>query len=182
MNIKKIHIGIKYMILISIFILGQIFLAAVNSNLREKSDGYIRFSAQFVRQIKLDRTNSSRERDFHAIWKERHDFILAECAKLRNIKFIKNIETKFVGKDKRFSQQIELKSFLLHPRKQILYYWNQNLDEAIWGNILNQTDGLRRSHPESILALQEAMAFYQNIILGKERNILIFCFNIQLIN
>ena len=170
------------MILISIFILGQIFLAAVNSNLREKSDGYIRFSAQFVRQIKLDRTNSSRERDFHAIWKERHDFILAECAKLRSIKFIKNIETKFVGKDKRFSQQIELKSFLLHPRKQVLYYWNQNLDEAIWGNILNQTDGLRRSQPESILALQEAMAFYQNILLGKERNILIFCFNIQLIN
>ena len=33
-----------------------------------------------------------------------------ECAKLRNLKLIKNIETNFVAKDKRFSQQIDLKS------------------------------------------------------------------------
>ena len=89
-----------------------------------------------------------------------------ECAKLRNLKLIKNIETNFVAKDKRFSQQIDLKSFLIDSEKQRLYYWNRNIGDSIWSEIINQTDHLRKSNPESVLSLQEAMALYSSIILG----------------
>ena len=71
-----------------------------------------------------------------------------------------------MAKDKRFSQQIDLKSFLLDSEKQRLYYWNRNIGDSTWGEIINQTDNLRGSNPKSVLLLQEAMALYSSFILG----------------
>ena len=164
---RNINIWIKYLALISILILGQVFLLSFNEQIMGH-EGYVRFNTQFVKEIQIDRKdrNRSSERDFYEIWSERQSFIVRECAKLRNVKLIKNIETHFAAKDKRFRQQIDLKSFLVDHEKEKLYYWNRNIADQVWSRIVNQTEDLKRSNPKSLLGLQEAMAFYKNILLG----------------
>ena len=164
---KNINIWIKYSVLISILILGQLFLLSFNEQIIGHG-GYVRLNAQFVKEIQINRRerNRSSERDFYEIWSERHSFIVRQCAKLRNVKSIKNIETNFVAKDKRFRQQIDLRSFLVDYEKENVYYWNRNIADQVWGRILNQTEDLNKFNPKSLLSLQEAMAFYKNIILG----------------
>ena len=167
MILKKTSVWIRYTIIISILIFGQIFLVSFNTNTIER-DTYVSLNTQFVKKLQLDK-RSSRENDFPKIWRERRSRIVRECAKLRHHKLnIKHIETQFVSKDKRFSQQIDLQSFLLDPERQNLFYWNRNIEEDVWKKFINQTEDLKKSHPKSILALQEAMAFYKNIILGKK--------------
>ena len=164
---KNINIWIKYLVLISILILGQVFLLSFNEQIMGQG-GYVRFNTQFVKEIQIDRRdrNRSSEKDFYEIWAERQSFIVRQCAKLRNVKSIKNIETNFAAKDKRFRQQIDLRSFLVDNEKQNLYYWNRNIADQVWARIINQTENLNKSNPKSLLYLQEAMAFYKNIILG----------------
>ena len=165
---KNINIWIKYLVLVSILILGQVFLLSFNEQVMGR-EGYVRFNTQFVKEIQLDRRdrNRSSERDFYEIWSERHSFIVSQCAKLRNVKLnVKNIETNFAAKDKRFRQQLDLRSFLVDNEKQNLYYWNRNIADPVWARLLNQTENLNKSNPKSLLYLQEAMAFYKNIILG----------------
>ena len=83
---KNINIWIKYLVLISILILGQVFLLSFNEQIMGQG-GYVRFNRQFVKEIQIDRSdrNRSSEKDFYEIWAERQSFIVRQCAKLRNV-------------------------------------------------------------------------------------------------
>ena len=83
--LKQILVWMKYLVLIFILILTQIFLLSFKEKNNVK-DPHVRFNTQFVKSIQFNERNNSREDNFYDIWSERQRFIVREGFNLFSFK------------------------------------------------------------------------------------------------
>ena len=83
--LKQILVWMKYLVLIFILILTQIFLLSFKEKNNVK-DPLVRFNTQFVKSIQFNERNNSREDNFYDIWSERQRFIVREGFNLFSFK------------------------------------------------------------------------------------------------